>query len=184
MNDNEIIALYNARDESAIRETAQKYGGYCFIIANNILSNEQDAEECVNDAYLRAWNAIPPARPHNFKLFLAKIIRNLSLDRCRAQTRDKRGGGVALVALEEIEEMVADVPELDSEESERRFASMLNSFLRSLPVVHCNIFIRRYFYMEPVQDIAERYGLKQSNVLVILSRTRKKLSEALTKEGK
>lgn len=184
MNDNQIIALYLARDEDAVGKTAEKYGGYCFAIANNILANEQDAEECVNDAYLRVWNTIPPARPNNFKTFIAKIIRNLSIDRYRTRTRDKRGGGEIVAALDEIEDTVADASEVDCEEAEREFVRLLNGFLRSLPARDCNIFIRRYFYMENAATIARMYGLKEGNVLVILSRTRRKLREALMKEGK
>ncbi|MBQ9079919.1 MAG: sigma-70 family RNA polymerase sigma factor [Clostridia bacterium] len=183
MNDYEIIALYGARDEAAIRETAAKYGGYCFSIANNILANEQDSEECVNDTYLRTWNCIPPQNPNNFKMFLAKITRNLALDRYRAQTCVKRGGGEVVTALDEIAELVADTTEVDGEVAEREFANMLNAFLHSLPERECNIFVRRYFYMDEIENIARKYRLRESNVLVILSRTRKKLRENLRKKG-
>ena len=183
MKDNEIIALYQARDEQAIGATAAKYGDYCFVVANNVLGDSLDAEECVNDAYLRTWNAIPPAEPSNFKMFLARITRNLALDRYRKSIREKRGGRAPLAALDEVAEIVADTSALDEESAEQEFVSLLSVFLRNLPQRERNVFIRRYFYFDSAEIIAEKFGLRESNVLVILSRTRQKLRELLRKEG-
>lgn len=183
MDDNKIIALYEQRDEIALKETADKYGGYCFTIANNILSNEQDCEECVNDTYLRIWNSIPPQKPKSLKMFAAKIVRNLALDRYRAKNRQKRGADNVCVALDEVVELVADTVDIDTESAERTFAELLGGFLRALPERECNVFIRRYFYFESVSEIAKKYALRDSHIRVILSVTRKKLREFLRKEG-
>lgn len=183
MDDNKIIALYEQRDESAIKETSDKYGSYCFMVANNILSNEQDCEECVNDTYLRIWNTIPPQRPKSLKLFAAKIVRNLALDRFRSQNRQKRGGGNICMALDEVAEIVADTVDIDTESAERAFAELLNRFLNTLPKRECNVFVRRYFYFESISEIAGKYMLRESHIRVILSGTRKKLREFLRKEG-
>lgn len=183
MNDRQIIELYGQRDENAIRETASKYGGYCFCIANNILADEADAEECVNDTWLKTWNSIPPENPNHLKLFLGKITRNLSINRYKAKHREKRGGDQMALVLEEIDEFLADTADVESEIEQIEFVGLLNRFLRSLPARECNLFIRRYFYTDSTDAIAHRYGLKESHVLVILSRVRKKLREYLQKEG-
>lgn len=183
MKDNEIVALYIARDETAIDITDKKYGSYCFVIANNLLGDRQDAEECVNDAYLKTWNAIPPAQPQNLKIFLGRITRNLALDRFRANNRVKRGGGELLTPLDEVVELVADTTELSDDGAEREFVELLSNFLKKLSVRERNIFIRRYFYFDSAACIAEMLGLRESNVNMILSRTRKKLRELLRKEG-
>ncbi len=182
MDDRQIIELYNQRDEKAISETSDKYGSYCFAIAYNILSNEQDSEECVNDTWLRTWNAIPPQKPNCLRLFLAKITRNLSLDKYKAMNRDKRGGKLT-VALEEIEEFVPDAIGVESAIEEQEFMDAVNRFLRSLPEREGNIFIRRYFYVDSTEQIARRFGLTEGNVLRVLSRTRKKLKKHLESEG-
>lgn len=181
MEDVSIIALYNQRDEKAIEETSLKYGAYCYSIANNILSDVQDSEECVNDTWMRAWSTIPPSRPNSLKLFLAKITRNLSIDRYRSSNRLKRGRGVS-VALEEIRTFVPS-RDVDDEIERKELVTLLNTFLHSLPPRDSNIFIRRYFFVEEVSLIAEKYGLSESNVFKILSRTRGKLRRYLEKEG-
>ena len=181
MEDVSIIALYNQRDEKAIEETSLKYGAYCYSIANNILSDVQDSEECVNDTWMRAWSTIPPSRPNSLKLFLAKITRNLSIDRYRNSNRLKRGRGIS-VALEEIRTFVPS-RDVDDEIERKELATLLNTFLHSLPPRDSNIFIRRYFFVEEVSVIAEKYGLSESNVFKILSRTRGKLRRYLEKEG-
>ena len=183
MNDSQIIGLYWARDEQAIAETARQYGAYCMGIANQILRDEADAEECVNDTWLNAWNSIPPARPTRFRLFLGRITRNLSFNRYREKHREKRGGGEIALVLEEIDDFLADTVDVESEIEQMEFVRLLNRFLHSLPGRECNIFIRRYFYTDSTDAIARRYGLKESHVLVILSRVRKKLREFLSKEG-
>ena len=183
MDDCQIIELYWARDERAIAETNRQYGGYCFGIANQILQDEVDAEECVNDTWLNTWDSIPPNRPTRFRLFLGKITRNLSINRYKEKHREKRGGGETALILEEIEGVLADTRDVESEIERGEFVGLLNRFLKSLPVREREIFVRRYFWAESTAEIARRYGVKESNVLVILSRTRSKLRKVLEKEG-
>ena len=182
MNDAEIIQLYWNRDEKAIPATAKKYGNYCAVIAGNILENKEDAEECVNDTWLRAWNSMPPQRPNQLRLFLAKITRNLSFDKFKARPAGKRGSGETAVALDELEECLPSSSSVEAEIAAKELEDCVNRFLHALPERECNVFLRRYFYVESVAEIAEAYGLKESNVWMILSRTRKKLRSFLEKE--
>lgn len=179
MLDSEIIALYNQRSEDAIKETDAKYGTYCFAVANNILCSREDSEECLNDAYLSVWNSIPPQNPKSLKLFLAKIVRNLSFNRYKEQRRQKRGGGEIVVVLDELREVADSESDFDKD----AFANCMNAFLHELPARERNIFIRRYFYAEGIESIAKRYGTSTANAYAILSRTRKKLKTYLQKEG-
>jgi len=183
MDDGTIIELFNRRDENAIKQVDIKYGKYCFSIANNILSDPQDSEECVNDTYLQAWNHIPPQKPTSLKLFLAEITRNLSLNRYKEKNRQKRGGGHMMVALDEIDEFVLGTKMIDNEIEEAELINSINRFLRSLPTKSSNIFVKRYFYFNSTKEIAAMYGLTESNVLMVLSRTRKKLKNYLEMEG-
>ena len=183
MQDSEIIELYNARDERAIAQTEQKYGSYCISIAQNILHNMQDSEECVNDTWLITWNSIPPAHPPVLKHYLGKITRNLSLNRYKAKNRDKRGGGEVELALEELGDVATTGDEVQSHMERMAFAQAFNRFLHSLPERECNIFIRRYYHLDSAESIAKRYGLSTANVFKILSRTRKSLKVFLEKEG-
>lgn len=183
MEDKRIVALYRERNTDAVKESSQKYGGYCFAIANRILHCREDAEECLNDTWLHAWNAIPPARPDNLQLFLAKIVRNLSFDRYSARTAEKRGGGEADLVLDELAECIAAESDVAKEYENRQLGIAIRRFVGSLPERECNLFLRRYFYTEAVGDIAARYHLTENHVAVILSRTRKKLKKYLIKEG-
>ena len=182
MQDSQIVALYQARDERAITETAHKYGSYCTSIAQNILQNLQDAEECVNDTWLRTWNSIPPAAPQALGSYVGRITRNLAFDRYKTTHRDKRGGGQLPLALEELGEVAASEYSVEDAWREQEFVDLINTFLRSLPERHRNIFVRRYFYTDSVPDIAKRFGISQANVLKILSRARIRLKEYLDKE--
>ena len=196
MEDREIIALYWDRDERAITETDAKYGNYCFTVAENILGRREDSEECVNDTWLRAWNAIPPKRPMVLRTFLAKITRNLALDQYRRMNADKRGGGQMDLVLDELSDCVgsgseaylhaesaASIGNAEEEIQAKALQECIKEFVESLPERDGNVFIRRYFYAEKTETIALRYGLTQNNVGVVLSRTRKKLYEQLRKEG-
>ena len=183
MQDNDIIDLYFARNEQAIAESALKYGYYCTGIAQNILHNMLDAEECVNDTWLRAWSSIPPTKPDYLQLYLGGITRHLSLDRFRKNQTAKRGGGELVVALDEISDVIASNEDIPTLAAEQEFSEIFNRFLWSLPERDCNIFIRRYYYLDPIVLIATRYGLSVANVQKILSRTRQKLREYLDKEG-
>ena len=147
MDDQNIIALYWARSETAISETAQKYGGYCFSIAKNILTNHEDAEESVNDTYLTAWNAMPPRRPSILATFLGKITRRLAIDRWRYRNACKRGGGEVTLALDELEDC-ASQDSLEKAMDRKELAVAFNSFLS------------RYWYLDPIADIAQYHPIE------------------------
>lgn len=182
MEDEGILALYRCRDERAILETRQKYGAYCRTIAQNILHSPEDAEETVSDAYIGAWNAIPPHAPKRLSTFLGRITRNLALKRLRERTTEKRGGGKTLLALEELEDCIPDDRSLDDRLEARALTELLDRFLESLPVTERRVFLRRYWYFDSVEDIARRYGFSQSKVKSMTKRTRDKLRLQLQKE--
>lgn len=183
MEDSQIIELYWRKNADAISETADKYGAYCFTIANNILHSAEDSEECVNDTWLHAWNAMPPQRPAVFRIFLAKITRNLSLNRFQARNVEKRGGGEIRLVLDELSECLAGGTDVEAAYEAAELEQCIRCFVRSLPERERNVFVRRYFFTEPVAEIAARYGLTANHIMVMLSRTRKKLKLALKKEG-
>lgn len=183
MDDRKIIELFFARDEKALSESQSVYGGYCKSISKNILSSDEDAEEVLNDTLLSAWNTIPPEEPKSLKAYLGTLARNISLDRYRKMNAEKRGGNEVSLCLEEAEEFLADTKSVSEEYEKREFVAFLNGFLRSLPERDCDIFVRRYFYCDSTADIAKRFALKEPHVLVILSRTRKRLKNALEKGG-
>ena len=180
MEDERIVSLYWERDESAIQRTEEKYGRYCSAIAYNILHSREDADECVNDTWNGAWNAIPPQRPIRLSGFLARIARNIAIDRYRYDSAQKRGAEVEC-AIDEYWECIpnADVP-IDDEYVLRQ---AINGFLASLDTRTRVIFMRRYWYSMSVSDIAEGMRLSESHVSVILHRTRLKFKAYLTKEG-
>lgn len=182
MEDARIIALYHDRDEAAIRETSEKYGAYCAAIAGNILDAPEDVEEVLSDTWLRAWNSIPPERPGNLKLYLARIARNLSFDRFRGQCRQKRGGGELTLALEELSGCLPAPGQPGDRLAERELQDAVNRFLGTLPERERGIFLWRYFFAEDCHTIARRCGIRETAVRTVLSRTRKKLKEFLQKE--
>lgn len=182
MQDEQIIALYYARDERAIAISSDKYGVYCTSIAQNILQNLQDSEECVNDTWLSAWNSMPPAKPAVLKTYLGMITRNLAIDRWRRKHTEKRGAGELSLALDEISQIAVSDYDVDDAYRQEEFMRIVNLFLRSLPERERNVFIKRYYYTDTVPDIAAWFGISQANVLKILSRTRQKLKKYLEKE--
>ncbi len=182
MDDNKIIDLYWARSEDAISETASKYGRYCFKIAFNILFNKEDSEESVNDAYLAAWNTIPPRRPKLLAAFLGKMTRYISLDRWKNRTAAKRGGGEVPLVLDELEECVYSTDSTENMYLQKEFARDINYFLESLPEVERKVFLCRYWYLDSIADIAERFDFTESKVTSMLHRTRRKLKRMLEKE--
>ena len=183
MEDEKIIELFWNRSESAISETAQKYGNYCYSIAYNILTNSEDAEESVSDTYMAAWKAMPPRRPSILASFLGKITRHLSIDRWRSRNRYKRGGGEIVLALEELEDCIADRQTVEMALERKQLAVVFNRFLDSLPEMERRVFLCRYWYLDPIADIAGYYGFSVSKVTSMLHRTRKKLRTTLEKEG-
>lgn len=183
MEDKEIVQLYFDRSETAIFQTAAKYGKYCHTVAFNILHNLQDSEECVNDTYLKAWEIIPPHCPERLAAFLGKITRNLALDTYRRYSAEKRGGSEMKVVLDEIGDCVASFGASDDEFEELELTEILNSFLSSLSSENRKIFVRRYWYVSTVKEIADDYEISESKVKMSLLRSRNQLREVLTKEG-
>ena len=182
MEDVQIIDLFFARCEEALEAVQERYGGYCYAVAQRIVPTHEDAEECVSETWLRAWNAMPPQRPQILRLFLGRITRNVSLSRLAAIRAAKRGGGEAEAALDELEEVVGtDAVEeaADAAELERCIAD----FLAAQSPQSRKVFLRRYYYFDTTSEIARRCGLREANVLVILSRTRAALRTYLKKEG-
>ena len=178
--DADIVSLYFDRSEEAIAACQVKYGKTCHTIAYNILHSDEDAEECVNDTWLRAWNAIPPERPARLGAWLSAITRRLALSRYEYKTAAKRCGGVE-ASLEELSECVADGAITVADDVAIRDA--INSFLAALPTRTRMIFMRKYWYMDSVADIASAMGMGESAVKVTLHRTREKFRKHLEKEG-
>ncbi len=181
MDDNAIIELYWQRDEEAVAASHVKYGGYCHAIAYNILNNALDADECVSDTWLRSWNAMPPQRPRILSAFFGKITRNLSLDRWRKNTADKRGGSSTETALEEL---CGCIPATVGDPADDLALTVcLEKFLRGLSHKKRNIFLRRYWYLSSVEEIAADYRMTRSGVASMLRRMRLELKECLEREG-
>ena len=181
MEDAKIIELFLNRQEDAIRETDAAYGRRLFGLSNNILRSYEDSEECVNDTYLKTWDAIPPRRPNHFFGFLASICRNLSLNRLDWKDAAKRKAEV--VALTEEMALCIPDPGNDRQLEGKELGRLLNAFLASLPKESRMIFVRRYWYVDTISQIALRYGITESKVKMQLSRTRDKLRVFLKKEG-
>ena len=183
MDDNGIIQLYWDRNDQAISATSEKYGHYCKSIARNILGSEEDAEECVNDTSLNAWNAMPAHWPEHLATFLGKITRNLSFDRYRRDRAGKRGGGEIALVLEELADCVSDADDVERIIDRRELAEAVGSFAAGLPAGKRSIFVRRYWYADPVAAIAEDCGMSQGAVSKALERTRKQLKAYLAERG-
>ena len=180
MEDERIIRLYWERNESAIRETETKYGKYCYTVAYNILHSHEDSDECVNDTWHGAWNAMPPEKPSKLQCFLARITRNIAIDRYRYDGAQKRGAETEIV----IDEYLECIPSGEiSVEDEFMLKQAINGFLASLDTKTRVIFMRRYWYAMSVKEIADGMHLSENNITVILHRTRIKFKHYLMKEG-
>ena len=182
MEDHAILALYFARDERALDETAKKYGDGCYAVSYQILRSHQDAEECVSDTYIRAWNAIPPHRPQILPAFLGRITRNLALNRYRHSRADKRGGGRLPAVLEELS-FVTGGEDAEQALDRREVVDAVNSFLAGLPARKRTIFLCRYWYLDSIAEIGARFGMTEGSVSVTLSRLRRKLRDHLLERG-
>ena len=182
MEDHDIVALYWRRDEAALAETERRYGRYCYAIANGILRDEEDARECVNDAFLAAWNAIPPHRPALLSAFLGKITRRLALKKRRDQSAAKRGGGSVSLSLYELAECIPAGERPEDSLDAAALTELLDAFLETLSPEDRRVFLRRYWYCDSVREIAPRYGYSQSKVKMTLKRARDKLRALLEKE--
>lgn len=183
MDDSEIVKLFTERSEAAIAAALEKYKGYCLKIALNILGSREEAEECVNDALLKAWDMIPPHEPQMLSTFLGKITRNIAINRYRQGLAEKRGSGETALAFDEMSELISGSSNVESEAERRELLDEINAFLKRLPERNRNIFICRYWYCDSVSEISREFAVSESNVSVILNRTRKKLREYLQKRG-
>lgn len=178
IEDDRIIELFFARSERAIQELDTKYGRICKKLSLNIVNNRQDAEECVNDAYLGAWNAIPPVRPDPLSTYICKIVRNISLKRYYRKEAAKRSSR-RTIAMEEIEACVANPDTVEAEMEAKELARIIENFLDTLTVENRVIFMRRYWFCDSCRDIAGFVGLTEKNISVRLSRIRQKMKEYL-----
>ena len=183
MEDGRIVELYWARDQGALSTTAEKYGAYCGTIAGNILGSAEDAEECVNDTWLRAWNAMPPERPRVLSACLGRITRNLSLSRLAKLRAEKRGGGQAEAAIDELGDLVSDRDTPEAALDRRELVRAIDGFLGTLPRNRRELFLRRYWYFDSIPALASRFGMTENNVSVTLSRLRHALRDYLTERG-
>ena len=182
MEDSEIVELYWQRSERAISETMSKYARYLRSIAFRILSNEADSEECVNDTYTHAWTAMPPHRPQKLGPFLGKITRNLALNMYERMTAEKRGAGEVPAALDELSEVIGKET-VQAEVDAVYLSDSINTFLGTLNEQTRKIFVRRYWYMSSIKEIADDYGISESGAKMTLMRTREKLRDYLREEG-
>lgn len=183
MKDCQIVDLYWQRNTDAISETNAKYGNYCYSIAFNILCDDQDAEECVNDTWLGAWNAMPEHRPNQLSSFVAKITRSVAYNRFKARNAYKRGGGELPLVLDELELCVPGSQSAEQAVEDAELSRLVNRFLYSLPEQDCNVFLRRYWYVESLAEISQRYDMKLNSVKTSLFRSRTKLRGFLEREG-
>lgn len=180
-DDEKILELYIERNEDAIEQTQMRYGSYLLSLARSVTGSEQDAEECVNDTYLRAWNSIPPAHPIPLRPYLARVTRNLALDRVSRESAQKRGGGELTMMLSELSEVLEDSVAEQTEEG--AIGTVIDAFLRELPKIDRVVFVRRYFYGCSIAEISKECGVSNSKIKSMLHRTRKKLRVRLQKEG-
>ena len=183
MEDQQIIELYLQRNEDAIARTEQKYTPYCRSIAARILHVPEDADEALNDTWLAAWNSIPPHIPECLQTFLGRLTRNISLKRVRSEHAQKRGAAEVRVVFEEVEEWLASGQNVEQQVSEQELAEAINDFLDSISAVERNVFVRRYWYMQSIAEIAAYHGFSESKVKSMLFRIRNKLHARLKKEN-
>lgn len=183
MEDAQIVKLYWERNPEAIARSREKYEIYCFSLADRIVTSREDAEECVNDTWLRAWNAMPPQRPGILSAFFGKLTRNLSLDRWRYNRAAKRGGPQVETALEELGECLPAPGRPEDHLEERETADLISRFLREQPQLDRVLFLRRYWYLDSVAALAERFSMNENTVKSRLHRTRLRLKEVLLREG-
>lgn len=183
MEDSKIVELYWQRSEAAISATAEKYGKYCNYIAYNILRNSEDAEECVNDTYMRAWNAIPPHKPAQLSTFLGKITRNLSLNKYKGLHAQKRGKGQIDMALSELGECIGQTSRIETMADEMVVVQVINGFLADQPKLNRIVFVKRYWYLSSIKDMAEELAMNENRITSMLFRMRKELKHRLESEG-
>ena len=182
MEDREIVTLFWQRDERALQAAADKYGGCCRAVARNILADEQDAEECLNDTWLAAWNDIPPSRPNSLKAYLGRLTRNLAITRWRYTHAEKRYAGLE-VLLSELEDCLPARGGVEERLEQRELSRLLSAWLDSLPEADRRLFVRRYWYGAAVKDLAREAGLRDNLMAQRLFRLRRELKKRLEQEG-
>ena len=178
-----ILLMLNNRDEQALQAITAAYGALCRAVALDILGNAQDAEECVNDALLAVWNAVPPAQPENFRAYLLKLLRNIALDRYKTKHRGKRGNGHYTEALDELAEVLPAAQNTEDAVEKRMMLEAVTRFLETLPKEQRDLFVRRYWRFSSFDDLAQDYGMTVNHVRVTLTRLRRRLQKYLKKEG-
>ncbi len=183
MEDRKILELFFKRDETAIEECDKKYGVRCRGVARSVLPSPEDAEECVSDTYLAAWNSIPPQHPLSLSAYLCRLTRNIGIDRLKALTAQKRGGNELTAVLDELAECVASPGSVEGELEARELGREINRFLHSLSQQDRSVFVCRYWLLLPSASVAARLGMKDAAVRMSLMRTRKKLQKFLSEEG-
>lgn len=183
MEDEQIIELYFGRSQTALAETSAKYGGYCKTIAYNILQNAQDTEECLNDMLHKLWELIPPERPGCFKAFAGRIVRNIALNRAKREKAARRGGGRREETLGELAECLADKNTVEGEVDKNQLRELIDRFLGTLPKEKRVIFVKRYWYMAGIREIAEECASSEGKIKSMLFRMRRELKEYLEREG-
>lgn len=183
MEDNRIIELFFQRNEDAITQTALKYTDYCRSVASRILYDYEDTKEALNDTWLAAWNCIPPHRPERLQTFLGRLTRNICLKMIRSRSAKKRSAPEIRIIYDEIEEWLVSDNSIEDEISEKELTGAINSFLGSIGETERSVFVRRYWYMQPIAEIADSLGFSESKVKSMLFRTRNKLNSKLRKEG-
>ena len=182
LSDSEIISLFFDRNEKAIAAVSQKYGGYCNTVIRNILENHQDAEECLNDTWMKAWESIPPEKPRNLGGFLVRLAKNICLNRYALSHAKKRGSGEVSLVIDELSECIADKNDVEKTFEQKLITNTINEFLRSLPPEKRDIFVLRYWYCLPVAELARKMGISRSSAAVSLTRTRRSLTAYLKKK--
>ena len=183
MEDEQILDLYWARNPDAILHTDEKYGAYCRQISLHILRSREDAEECVNDTWLRTWNNIPPQRPNHLKAFLGKLTRNLSLDRWDQLQAQKRGGGRTALLLSELSDCIPAASTMDRAMEDRAISAAISAWLRKQPPKNRVAFVRRYWYADSTRAVSQRLGLTEGGTKALLHRLRRSLKDHLEQEG-
>lgn len=183
VTDDAIVELYWHRDETAIEQTHEKYGKHLYRTAYNILQDALDSEECQNDTYLAAWNAIPPQRPRVLPAFLTQIIRRIAIDRYREKQRQKRIPSELTISMEDLHESLQEDPAERSQWEAEHLGRILSDFLRKLPEREQHIFLRRYYFADPIDDIARTLGVSESTVYKQLTKLKKSLKSYLEREG-
>ena len=183
MNDEQIIQMFFTRNEDAIRQTDGRYGAKLTRLSENIVGSREDAQECVNDTWLKAWNTIPPQKPQHLAAYLGRLTRNASIDCMRTRTRKQRGGHETELVLEELQDCIAHSANVEREIEGRELTAAINAFLGTLSAFDRNVFVCRYWYLDPVRDIAKAAHASESRIKSILFRLRKKLRKYLTEEG-